>query len=114
MLNHSVTMIDQTAVVPCKSRNDKLTEGSMRVRKVRCADIRPDPDSRGYHPQEVEPLAEDIRNNGVLRPVLLRETPAGYVIVHGERRWRAAAAAGLDSVPALVVQDLTRRDAVAA
>lgn len=107
-------MIDQTADVPCSIRNDKLPDRPMRVRKVRCADIRPDPDSPGYHPQEVEPLAEDIRNHGVLRPVLLRETPGGFVIVHGERRWRAAAVAGLDSVPALVVQDLTRRDAIAA
>jgi ParB family chromosome partitioning protein len=86
----------------------------MRVKHIRCVDISPDPDSIGYGPHEVEPLADDIRSHGVLRPVLLRETPQGYVIVHGERRWRAAAMAGLDSIPALVVQDLPRRSAMPA
>jgi ParB family chromosome partitioning protein len=86
----------------------------MRVKHVRCIDISPDPGSGGYRAHEVEPLADDIRSHGVLRPVLLRETPQGYVIVHGERRWRAAAMAGLESIPALVVQDLPRRDAMPA
>jgi ParB family chromosome partitioning protein len=86
----------------------------MRVKLVRCADISPDPGSSGYGRHEVEPLADDIRSHGVLRPVLLRESPQGYVIVHGERRWRAASMAGLESIPALVVQDLPRRDAMTA
>jgi len=84
----------------------------MRVQQVRCVDIRPDPASSGYPESAVEVLADDIRSHGVLRPVLLRETDEGYVIVHGERRWRAASLAGLDAVPALVVSDLMRRDAV--
>jgi ParB family chromosome partitioning protein len=86
----------------------------MQLQQIRCVDIRPDPASDGYPASAVEPLADDIRSHGVLRPVLLRETAQGYVIVHGERRWRAAALAGLDAVPALVVSDLTRRDAVTA
>jgi len=86
----------------------------MQVQHIRCTDIHPDPASGGYAASAVEPLADDIRSHGVLRPVLLRETAQGYVIVHGERRWRAAALAGLDAIPALVVSDLIRRDAVTA
>lgn len=86
----------------------------MRLKQVRCIDINPDPHSSGYRPQEVEPLAAEIREHGVLRPVLLRPTPEGYVIVHGERRWRAALMAGLEAVPAYLVQEFGQNDGVAA
>lgn len=86
----------------------------MRLERVRCTDISPDPRSNGYPPQAIESLAANIRECGVLRPVLLRETPKGYVIVHGERRWRAAQLAGLDAVPAFLVQDFAQDDRVAA
>jgi len=48
-------------------------------------------------------LAESVRANGVLQPVLVRPTKGGrYELIAGERRWRAAKAAGLATVPALV------------
>jgi ParB family chromosome partitioning protein len=86
----------------------------MHLKQVRCIDISPDPSSSGYRPHEVEPLADNVREHGVLRPVLLRPTPQGYVIVHGERRWRAALMAGLEEVPAYVVQGFGQNDGVAA
>ncbi len=54
---------------------------------------------------EREPLAEleaSIREHGVLQPVLVRPAAGGYELIAGERRWRAAAAAGLRTVPAMV------------
>jgi ParB family chromosome partitioning protein len=86
----------------------------MRLEQVRCIDISPDPHSSGYRPHEVEPLAANIREYGVLRPVLLRPTATGYVIVHGERRWRAALVAGLEVIPAYLVQEIGQSDGVAA
>jgi len=48
-------------------------------------------------------LAESVRERGVLQPVLVRPRPDGrYELIAGERRWRAAALAELDTVPALV------------
>src|SRR4051812_40402677 len=48
-------------------------------------------------------LAESLRQRGVLQPVLVRPVAGGtYELVAGERRWRAARVAGLDTVPALV------------
>jgi ParB family chromosome partitioning protein len=48
-------------------------------------------------------LAASIRANGIIQPVLLRSAQAGrYELVAGERRWRAAKLAGLDSIPAVV------------
>jgi ParB family chromosome partitioning protein len=85
----------------------------MQLEQIRCADIRSDPRAEGYQPHELEVLADSIRRHGVLRPILLRETADGYVIVHGERRWRAAQAVGLDTIPAYLVQDFGRGEGVA-
>jgi hypothetical protein len=80
----------------------------MHTTQVHCSEIRPDPRSGGYRPHEVETLADSIRRHGVLRPVLLRASADGYVIVHGERRWRASQMVGLDAIPAIIVEDVTR------
>ncbi|MGE5339156.1 MAG: ParB/RepB/Spo0J family partition protein [Gemmatimonadota bacterium] len=79
----------------------------MRLERIRCSDIHPDPRSPGYGQHEIEALVDSVRRHGVLRPVLVRASADGYVIVHGERRWRASQALGLDSIPAVLVQDLT-------
>src|SRR5215217_5649838 len=48
-------------------------------------------------------LAESLRERGVLQPVLVRPVPGGtYELIAGERRWRAAPLAGLDTIPAMV------------
>jgi len=47
-------------------------------------------------------LAESIREVGVLQPVLVREAEDGYELIAGERRWRAARRAGLQTIPAIV------------
>jgi len=83
----------------------------MNLVRVACADIKPDPQSPGYPPHEVEVLAESIRENGLLRPILVRETQDGYVIVHGERRWRAAQALGHATIVAWLVLDFLHKSA---
>lgn len=60
----------------------------------------------------IEELAESIRQHGVLEPIIVRPLDKGYELVAGERRWRAAAAAGLEHVPA-VVRELTDKEAIA-
>ncbi len=61
--------------------------------------------------QELAGLADSIRKHGVLQPIIVRPVRGGYEVVAGERRWRAAEAAGLTSVPA-VVRELTDREAL--
>jgi len=55
-----------------------------------------------FEDSETEELAASIRSKGVLQPVLVRRRGAGYELIAGERRLRAARRAGLSSVPALV------------
>jgi ParB family chromosome partitioning protein len=47
-------------------------------------------------------LVESVRHDGIVQPLLVREVGDGWELIAGERRWRAAQAAGLMSVPALV------------
>lgn len=60
---------------------------------------------RRFSQPEIDELAESIKHNGILQPVLVRETPDGkFELIAGERRWRAASLAGLHTIPAMVKQ----------
>lgn len=71
--------------------------------------LQPNPDQpRKYFDDAAhEELAASIRSVGVLQAITVRKDPAGtgYIIISGERRWRAAKAAGLSKIPALVHDD---------
>lgn len=65
----------------------------------------PDQPRRAFGPAELEDLANSIREKGIIQPLILRKRPdgsAGYEIVAGERRWRAAQMVQLHAVPALI------------
>ncbi|MBP7843053.1 ParB/RepB/Spo0J family partition protein [Candidatus Woesebacteria bacterium] len=51
---------------------------------------------------ELEDLVKSIRIHGILEPLVVAHTPAGYQIIAGERRWRAAKIAGLTEVPTII------------
>jgi ParB family transcriptional regulator, chromosome partitioning protein len=53
-------------------------------------------------PDSLTDLVESIREQGILEPIVVARTPAGYQIIAGERRWRAAKVLGLDKVPVVV------------
>lgn len=52
--------------------------------------------------ESLRELADSIKEHGILEPLVVAHTPAGYQIVAGERRWRAAKLAGLEMVPVLI------------
>lgn len=53
-------------------------------------------------PESISNLVESIKNKGILEPLIVAKTPAGYQIVSGERRWRAAKILGLEKVPVII------------
>lgn len=53
-------------------------------------------------PESLAELADSIRTHGVLEPIVVAKTPAGFQIVAGERRWRASKIAGLNKVPVII------------
>jgi ParB/RepB/Spo0J family partition protein len=77
----------------------------LQLLAVRIDAIEPDPDQpRSTFPREsLEELSASIKQDGVIQPIELTEVRANvYRIVHGERRWRAARMAGLETIPAVV------------
>ena len=52
--------------------------------------------------EEIQELVQSIRTFGILEPLIVAHTPAGYQIIAGERRWRAAKEAGLTEVPVVI------------
>jgi ParB family chromosome partitioning protein len=68
---------------------------------------------RDMHPEALEELAESIKAQGVIQPIVIRPISADkYEIIAGERRWRATQIAGLDTIPA-VVRDVPDEAAIA-
>ena len=76
------------------------------AKEIRLERIEADPDQprRTFDDERLEELADSIRQEGVLQPIAVRYTADRdcYVILHGERRWRAAKLAGLSAIPAIV------------
>ena len=68
--------------------------------------IQSDPDQprQSFDDEALDELAESIRREGVLQPIAVRyeESADQYIIIHGERRWRASRRAGLTEMPAIV------------
>src|SRR2546428_2411193 len=72
--------------------------------QIAITDTRPNPKQprRGFEPGSLQELADSIRMHGILQPLLVREGLAGYELIAGERRLRAAEIAGLTEVPVIV------------
>lgn len=83
-----------------------LTQAGAEVQRLPLEQLRPSPGQPRRHigAEELERLTLSVREQGVLQPLLVRPLPPGegYEIAAGERRYRAALAAGLTEVPVLV------------
>ena len=78
------------------------TEGG--VREIEVARIRPNPDQprSQFGDEGLDELAASITERGVLQPILVRPDGDGFMIIAGERRWRAAQKAQVHAIPAIV------------
>lgn len=78
----------------------------VEAKLIRLDRIEADPEQprRTFDEERLEELAASIRHEGVLQPIAVRYDAGRdrYVVLHGERRWRAATLAGLDAIPAVV------------
>jgi ParB family chromosome partitioning protein len=80
------------------------------LQEIKIKDLRPNPyqPRKTFLPGAIEELKESILQHGILQPIIVRKSIKGYEIVVGERRFRAAKAAGLHVVPA-VIRELTEQ-----
>ena len=65
----------------------------------------------GIDDDSLNELAESIRENGIMQPLVVRPREGGYELIAGERRWRASQMAGLATVP-IVIRDVDDRTAL--
>lgn len=107
---------------PTLEQDEKVSD----LRQIRVEDISSDPGQprKNFDQDALEQLSSSIVEHGILQPiVLVPSKDSGYIIVAGERRWRAAKMAGLDKVPAIIrtlssqhklelslIENLQRRD----
>ncbi len=92
-------------LIPKDFDSSLLVDESERVQKLFINAVLPNKDQPRKHFDEVslKELAESIREHGILQPLVV--TPRGgenFMLIAGERRWRAAQLAGLQTVPAIV------------
>jgi ParB family transcriptional regulator, chromosome partitioning protein len=77
-----------------------------QIREIPIGKILPNPAQPrlSYEEDSLTELADSIREHGVLQPILVRPVGSQYELIAGERRWRAAALAHCDTIPAIVAE----------
>ncbi|MBQ8968364.1 MAG: ParB/RepB/Spo0J family partition protein [Bacteroidaceae bacterium] len=81
------------------------TGGSSSINEIRIADIQANPNQprREFDETALQELADSIREIGIIQPITVRDMGDGtFVIIAGERRWRASQMAGLTTIPAYI------------
>ncbi len=73
---------------------------------VSLIDVNPDQPRKVFNEEEIQGLAESIKENGLINPITLREKDGKYQIISGERRFRAFKFLNRDRVPALVLENI--------
>ncbi len=75
-----------------------------RVQNLYVTVVSPNPEQprRHFDQEALDQLSESIKRYGVIQPIIVSPKGEGYIIVAGERRWRAATKAGLTQIPAIV------------
>jgi len=94
-----------SAILSVSAPAENGASGHDELREIAVELIRPNPRQprKRFEDEALHALADSLGERGVLQPVLLRPVAGGsYEIVAGERRWRAAQLAGLDTIPAIV------------
>lgn len=98
-----------SALIPEESIEDGVTENNsisfVDLNLIRANEEQP---RRNFDQEKIVQLCESIKEHGIIQPIVLQKQDKAYVVVAGERRWRAAKLAGLKEVPA-VIMDLNHQ-----
>ncbi len=84
---------------------DDVLEGEV-IDEIILAQIKPNPfqPRRIFDEDKIDELAQSIKEHGVFQPIILKKVNQGYIIVSGERRFRAAVKVGLTTIPSIIRQ----------
>lgn len=85
-----------------KSKEDK--DNSSMLVDINLIKSNEEQPRKSFDDEKIMELAESIKSNGIIQPLILKKNKDEYVIVAGERRWRAAKSIGIKKVPAIVME----------
>ena len=104
------------SVKPVPKAPETSAESEDRVLYIDINDIRPNSAQprHNFDEEKLAELASSIKTNGVIQPLIVRESANGYELVAGERRWRASRMAGLKTVPCIIRNFDDRQNAIVA
>ena len=94
------------ALIPEEDKSSEKGSLMIPINKIKSNAEQPRKD---FDNEKIIELAESIKHHGIIQPLILKQSDSNYMIVAGERRWRAAKMAGIDEVPAIVM-DLTEKE----
>lgn len=92
------------SLIPQNFDESILTDDAGRILQIKVSDLEPNPEQprKFFDEEELKGLAASVKEHGVLQPLVVTPNGAKYYLIAGERRWRAAKKAGLQTVPAIV------------
>ncbi len=84
-----------------------------KVQEIKITDIDPNPEQprKQFDEDKINELADSIKNHGVVQPIIVRPSGNRYILIAGERRWRASRVANKTTIPAVVL-DMNDKDAL--
>lgn len=97
------------ALIPEDTQQEEKVDEKSNLISINLIKSNSDQPRKSFDNDKIQELSESIKNHGIVQPIVLRKKDDSYVIVAGERRWRAAKIAGLKEIPA-VVMELTDKD----
>lgn len=106
--NNSIDEIEHFDNEPTADNTEKVSYTDSSIQEIDVSKVVANPyqPRTQFNQEALEELASSIREHGVIQPLVVTETPNGYEIVVGERRFRASQLAGLTKVPAIVKKTL--------
>ena len=102
---------EKKAKAEAKAAEEMDEKGRILMLKLDLIQPNKEQPRKTFDEEKINELAESIKNYGVLQPLLVQRNDSFYEIIAGERRWRAAKAAGLKEVPA-VLKEYSKQEAM--
>lgn len=102
-------LFSQSTVLQEMNENNNSGE---KIKNIKIIEIEPNTEQarKSFNEEAIEELANSIKTYGILQPIIVENMGKFYRIIAGERRWRAAKKAGLDTIPCLVRDEDEQRN----
>ena len=95
-----------SALIPeenCNTEESKKLINKISINLIKANSKQP---RKYFDEDKLSKLADSIKEHGVIQPIILKQIDNNYIVIAGERRWRAAKSIGLKEIPAIIMEDI--------